>query len=272
MKFNLLKKRTLLIAGISVIGISIAFVTINIQKEMFQFEIMGYEGPPKAVIIDQLDNDYPNEEFQNKVTEYLRSDGYKVDLVTTDEITVDFYKKLPSMNYKYIVIRGHSLGDGAIKEIDSATLFTGEKHDYHKYIKEQFQGHVGMGVPYLYSDVERMGGFQSLLNQTYFVFGSELIDELMIGTFPNSTIILAGCETTKRKALADSFLNRGASEVIGWNGLIGFRNNDWITMRLLNETLVNDVEIKEAINEINESYDGKLVYKTALVYRSASSK
>jgi len=43
------------------------------------------------------------------------------------------------MNYEYIVIRGHSLGDGTIKKITSATLFTGEKHDYHKYIKEQYE-------------------------------------------------------------------------------------------------------------------------------------
>ena len=273
---NLIKKLTLLIVGIASIGISATVITQNVQNEMFQNEmflneIMALDGIPKAVIIDQIYKDYPNEEFLKKATEFLRKGGYKVDIITTDDVTVDFFKKLPSMNYEYVIFRGHSLADGNVNNINSATLFTGEKHDYHKYIKEQFQGHVSMGVPYLFSEIEQMGGFSNLQNETYFVIGSELIDELSIGTFPNSTIILAGCETTKKETLANSFLNKGASEVIGWSGLIDIKDNDMIVLQLLNETLVNDLEINEVVIAINEEFRGRLVYKTDLVYISADA-
>ena len=266
-KSNLIKKLTLLIVGIAAIGISVTIFTLNIQNENLQYEIMDYDGIKKAVIIDQLYRDKPNEEFHTKTTEYLKKAGYKVDIFTTEEITIDFYKKLPSMNYEYIVIRGHSLGDGSIKKIKSATLFTGETHDYHKYIKEQYEGHVGMGVPYLYSQINELGGFENLIDETYFVFGSEFIEELMVGKFPDSTIILAGCETTKKQDLANSFLKLGASEVIGWTGLVDFKYNDNYTIHLLNQTLVNNVEMKNVIDSVNERLDGRLPshYDTKLV-------
>jgi len=266
-KSNLIKKLTLLIVGIAAIGISVTIFTPNIQNENLQYEILDYDGIKKAVIIDQLYRDHPNEEFHTKITEILKKTGYKVDIFTTEDITLDFYKKLPSMNYEYIVIRGHSLGDGNIKKIKSATLFTGETHDYHKYIREQYEGHVGMGVPYIYSEISLRGGFEGLKEETYFVFGSEFIEELMVGKFPDSTIILAGCETTKKPDLANSFLKQGASEVIGWTGLVDFKYNDNYTIQLLNQTLVNNVEMKNAIDSMNEHLDGRLPfpYETQLV-------
>ena len=160
-KSNLIKKLTLLIVGIASIGVSVIFLTQNVQNELFQYEmfkneIRANEGIQKAVIIDQLYGDHPNEVFHERATEYFEKAGYRLDMITTDEITVDFFKKLPSLNYEYIVYRGHSLAEGNVKKLGSATLFTGELHDYHKYIKEQFQGHVGMGVPYLWADVDRL--------------------------------------------------------------------------------------------------------------------
>ena len=266
---NLIKKLSLLIFGIASIGIGVTFITLNIQNEISQNEIMTYDGNQRAVIIDQLYGEYPNEVFHKLATEYLEKGGYKVDIITTDDVTVDFFKKLPSMNYEYIIYRGHSLADGNVKKISSATLFTGEKHDYHKYIKEQFQGFVSTGVPYLFSDIKEMGGFENLQNQTYFVIGSELINELTIGTFPDSTIILAGCQTAEEEDLANAFLNKGASEVIGWSGLIELKDNDMIVLQLLNETLVNDVEMKDVVKAVNEEFYGRFVYKTDLVYISS---
>ena len=63
----------------------------------------------KAVIIDQLHNDISNPVYHNKATSLLTDAGYEVDVYTTDDITVDFYKELPSMNYEFILIRSHSL-------------------------------------------------------------------------------------------------------------------------------------------------------------------
>jgi hypothetical protein len=263
-----MKKRILLIVwGLAVaIGISYAILPINIQNSVSQFETMDYEGNPKAVIIDQLYNDIPNEEFHKTVTKYLNDEGYKVDIFTTDEITVDFYKQLPSMNYEFIVIRGHSLGYGSIE--NSASLFTGEKYDKHKYIKEQFLGHVSRGVSYFVGDIAEYGGRAALEDQTYFVVGSKLVDEAMVGQFPGSTIILAGCDTSKKTVLIDSLLKRGASEVIGWTGLVDATENDMIVTRVLQESLVNDVDIKQAVESVMIDEYESLYYPTILTYHS----
>jgi len=223
-------------------------------------------GSPKAVIIDQLHNELPNEDFQNNVTQYLTGSGYSVDLYTTDEITIDFYKKLPAMNYEYIVIRTHALGEGMVD--NSASLFTGEKYSEHKYIKEQFLGHIGQGVPILYGEMKNLSG-DDIMDKSYYVVGSKFVEEFMVGSFPNSTIILAGCETAKDSKLANSFLKRGATEVIGWTGLVGSYRNDLDVLDLMNKTLVNDVEIKDAVSLVMKEYDQRFFGDTNLVYFSS---
>lgn len=264
---NLIKKLSLLIFGIASIGIGVTFITLNIQNEISQNEIMTYDGNQRAVIIDQLYGEYPNEVFHKLATEYLEKGGYKVDIITTDDVTVDFFKKLPSMNYEYIIYRGHSLADGNVKKISSATLFTGEKHDYHKYIKEQFQGFVSTGVPYLFSDIEEMGGFENLQNQTYFVIGSKFVNEAMVGKFQDSTIILGGCNTVEKSHLAKSFLKRGASVVIGWDDLVDAGENDMVILQILNESLENDFQILQAVQSVKKQIEGKLMSPSTLVYQ-----
>ena len=57
----------------------------------------------RAAIIDQLHDDIPNFELQANATRMLEDAGYEVDLYTTKDITVGFYKNLPSMNYHFIL-------------------------------------------------------------------------------------------------------------------------------------------------------------------------
>jgi len=263
-----MKKRILVIAWVVAVAIGISFtiLPINIQNNEFQFESMSYDGSPRAIIIDQLYNDIPNEEFQKTITKLLIDKGYKVDIVTTDEVTVDFYKQLPSMNYNFILFRGHSLGYGSIEK--SASLFTGEKYDKHKYIKEQFLGQVSRGVSYYVGDIASQGGRSAFEDETYFVVGSKLVDEAMIGQFPGSTIILAGCDTAKKTALINSLLKRGASEVIGWTGLIDATENDMVLTKILQKNLADDVDLKEAVESVMIDEFETLYYPTILTYHS----
>ena len=263
-----MKKPIFLIAGIIAIVISISIVTINFQNELFYFETMDYDGIPKAVIIDQLYKDYPSQSYRNEVTEILSKAGYKVDIVETDEVTLEYYKQLPSMNYKIIIFRGHSLGESN-GVTESASLFTGEIYTHHKYIKEQFLDQVAVGVPYLFSELRETGGVGSQpANHTYFVVGSKMVDELMVGNFDESIIILAGCETMEGTLLADSLLKRGASDVIGWSGLIGIYNNDRVVTYLLNKTLAEGSDISEAVDYINNQVDGQVVFETTVVHQT----
>ncbi len=134
--------------------------------------------------------------------------------------------------------------------------------------QEQFLGHIGRGLPIFYEESANLQG-EARLNQTYFVVGSKFVEEFMVGQFNNSTIILAGCETAKDSKLANSFLKRGASEVIGWTGLVDSSRNDKDVLDLMNKTLVNDVEIPDAISLVMKDYDQRLHGDTNLVYFSS---
>ena len=250
------------------IGISLTLSPINFQNANSQFETMDSD-VPRAAILDQLHNDIPNEDIQKKLAEYLEGAGYKVDVYTTDELTVDFFRLLPSMNYEYIVIRSHALGEGKVDE--SASIFTGEKYTKHKYIKEQFLGHIGRGLPLLYEESLQVAG-QARLNQTYFVFGSKFVEEYMVGQFQNSKIILAGCETAQGSFLADSLIKRGASEVIGWTGLVSDKDNSSTLLGLLYKNLVDDIDLKDAVQWQMMENEEKLYYATStLKYFSSKS-
>jgi len=264
-----MKKQILLIGSVVaiVIGISFTLLPINIQGTLSQFATSNYDDVPRAAVIDQLYDEYPDEDLHNTVTEYLKNAGYKVvDIYKTEEITVDFYKNLPSMNYKFILIRSHALGAKSMEA--SASLFTGEKYNNHKYVKEQFLSQVHKGVPYLDDEIQELGGWKILEDNTYFLVGSNLFDSSMIGEFPGSTIILAGCATMKDNVLADSFLKRGASEVVGWSNLVGPENNDEVIIHLLNQTLNNDVKMKNAVQSLTNLIEGKLDYGATVVYYS----
>lgn len=263
-----MKKQTLLIAGIAavVIGVSISMIFPSIQSDSVTFQVLDY-GQPRAVIIDQLDSEIPNKEFQETVSNYLKDAGYSVDIITTEDITVDFYKKLPTMNYDYVIIRSHSLGAGSVEK--SASLFTGEKYVDHKYIKEQFLGHVARGIPLLGQQVMDDGGTDEFIDNTFFTVGSKMVDEIMEGKFDGTTIFLAGCETMEDSTLAESLVNKGASQVIGWSGLVDSRNNDRIVEEVLKETFVNKLELEQAVEAVKKQIEGKMHYpETDLRYYS----
>jgi len=272
-----MKKQTVLKVGLpALIGIIVlAVVSINFEasfNENASFiasENSSITKNPKAVIIDQLHNDIPNENYQKMLTEYLETAGYEVDLYTTDAITVNFYKRLPAMNYEFIVIRSHALGPGVIE--DSATLFTGEKYSEDKHLQEQLSGLVGIGIPFRPSHVEQRGGSEFFADQSYFVLGSQLIDEKMFGNFPGSTIILGGCDTQEESLLANSLLRRGATEIIGWNGLITARDNDLVILDLVEEVLVNGVAMDEAVQLVMNDYEDNMRTPATLEYYSSGA-
>jgi len=217
-----------------------------------------------AAIIDQLADIIPNNGHQRKAIKYLENAGYDVDVYTTEDITVDFFKKLPSMNYKFIYIRTHSL---EVAELGDATfLFTGEKYDVNKHIAEQLSGHVRKAVPISDQLPDEMITNATLYEESmYFTIGPKLIDELMIGEFPQTNIIIAGCESVRTLDLAKSFLFRGADAVVGWDRSVNSLENDNAMLALLKEILINKIGIHDAINLVNEEFAPDLQYSSKLL-------
>jgi len=218
-----------------------------------------------AAIIDQLHDTIPNEYFQKNVQQYLELAGYQVDIYTTKDITVDFYKKLPSLNYKFIVLRTHSGED--LNYENPTYLFTGEKYDSTKYINEQLSKHIGRAVPLTDSQLAEIGGEAELTtDDMYFIVNSKLVDELMVGEFPKSTIVIAGCDVMKNTDLADALISRGASGVIGWESPISNFDNDRVILALLENILVNKMVIRDSISSVMQESASNLIYNAELVY------
>lgn len=218
---------------------------------------------PLAVIIDQLHDSIPNKYFQDNAKQYLELAGYDVDIFTTQQITVDFYKNLPSMNYKYIVIRTHGLED---PEYNNATfLFTGEKYNLNKHISEQLAGQLGKGAP-IYEEERNLilEERENLEDSMYFLVGAKLVDELMVGEFPDSVILIGGCESVRNRDLATSLIWRGASEIVGWDRTIGSIENDRVMLAFLEKNLVDKEEIVDIVLELNDQYSSELQFSSEL--------
>ncbi len=256
----------------SVVAVAFSFmITSFMQENFFESETYSYDGPPRAAIIDQLHDDISNPYFQNKATELLETAGYEVELFTTKQLTVDFYKRLPSMNYEFIVFRTHAIGNDE-KDVASGkepvSLFTGEKYRDDKYITEQLSGQIGKGAPYMSSVLDVSADLSELTNSNktrieidvtssfevvdasnpYFLIGSKYVDEIMEGRFHDTVLVLGGCSTLSSPTLAKSLINRGASSVIGWDSLVGSVSNDNTMLKFLENHLINEMEIKDAVD------------------------
>jgi len=243
-----------------------------------------YTGPPKALIIDQLNEQMPNEIFLKKATQYLEYAGYTVDIVKTQDITVNFYKELPKMNYKYVVIRTHGADS-----TDDVVLFTGERYSEELYIQEQLFGQVKKATPLLevsYKVELEDGSFSGWIkvNDTtmmlttpakpeitakneFFAVGKEFVDKAMDGKFDDTVFLLGGCNTMVQPTLANSLIDKGASMVLGWDNTVGSYDNDNALLIFLKDTLVDGLKIDESLKNVKMAHDPeRMAYPASLIY------
>ena len=264
---------------ILIVAIAISGTFIFLFQGDMQYA--SYDGPPRAVIIDQLYSEMPNENFHIDATEYLQAAGYEVDIVTTKDITVDFYKNLPKMNYKYVVVRTH----GA-ENTDDVVLFTGERYTEEKYISEQLLGQVKKAAPlleitfkvndddssnwiivndtYRYMKIPANPVEES--NNEYFAISSNLVNA-MNGKFDDTIFVLGGCNTLSNPSLAKSLTERGASMVLGWDNTVGNADNDFALLYFLKNSLTNnldtDIVLEGLKNNLNPEY---MAYPSTFTY------
>ena len=266
MEKKILSNKSLGLISLAVIAFGIGFF-VYLLAEDAQLETSS--GPPKAVIIDQLYDDFPNKMFHTKATEYLQKAGYTVDIVTKKDVTVDFYKDLPKMNYKYVVIRTHGAQNS-----DDVVLFTGEKYSEEQYIQEQLFGQVKKATPllervfpvtvdassewivvndtfrYLMQPAKRV----DVAKNEYFAISANLISHGMKGKFDDTVFVLGGCNTLSNPSLAKSLTERGASMVLGWDEEVGSQNNDNAILFFLEKTLIDNIEVDQVLNDFAKQY------------------
>ncbi len=274
MKEKIPKSKILVLA--SIVAVTFAVSILLIQNG--DAEIVAYDGPPKAAIIDQLYDEIPNEIFHQRATEYLEAAGYEVDIFTTKDVTLEFYKTLPEKNYKMVVVRTHGVTDPGNEK---SLLFLGERYSEEKYITEQLLGNVEKATPLLelnFAQNDEESSQWVIVNDTYrymktpakvttetseeyFAVGSKFVNNVMSGKFSDTVFILGACSTAKNPSLAKSLINRGASFVVGWDDTVGSLDNDWALIKILETTLSQNIEFEDSVSRISEEY-----YKTGHVF------
>lgn len=196
-------------------------------------------GPKTAAIVDQLSLSFPNSSFVETATRVLEQAGYIVDYYPGEEVTVEFYRNLPTHGYDMILMRVHSgLARDDGKSTDYVSLFTGEP------FSDTFSDERN------YDDAEagrlaRARQFEG--GPEYFAIVPDFIESSMRGVFDDTTIILMGCDGLKTPAAAETFVRKGVKAVVGWSDSVSASHTDAATERLLQHLLVDEIPTAQAV-------------------------
>jgi len=190
----------------------------------------------KCLIVDHLYNLWPNPEFIDHVTEEFEKIGFTVDVYKGDEITVDYYRQLPSHGYKLVLFRVH----GGLLENETGTrdkiwLFTNESYSRMRYYMMQLRDQVS-------------GGAISLDSDPVFAISSKFITDIMRYNFDKTVIINMGCAAFYNEDLAEAFVERGASAYLGWDVSVGLSYVERATMTLVEKLCTEEMTIAQAVN------------------------
>ena len=223
----------------------------------------GQQGPLRAAIVDQLELTVPNPEFVASGTAMLEEAGYAVDYYPGEEVTVEFYRGLPTRGYNLIIVRAHS-GLLARKDgpgfTDEAVLFTVDPYDPQTDLRRLRPDDVprltfvwyGVPVPPFYLGVK-----------------PEFVASSMKGDFGGATVILMGCDLLKGESMAEAFIDRGAGEVVGWDRSVTAGHTDAATERLLDHMLVDGLSTEQAVAQTMEELGRDPAFDSELLFYSS---
>ena len=193
--------------------------------------------PPTAVIVDQLALTYPNPEFVDEATQTLRDAGYAVDYVPGEDVTVDFYRDLPTQDYDMVVLRIHAArnqNNQSGSEILLPELFTAEPYSRTEHTWEREQGYLG---PVVYNEGDE---------EQFFGIGPAFVAARMRGDFGGATVVMMGCNGLISDQMAEAFIRRGAGAFVSWDDLVSVAHTDAATLNLLGHMLVDELSPGDA--------------------------
>ena len=232
------------LTGLAAIAAGLVLVSVLVAVGLVAWSLTtegSSDGPKTAVIVDQLSLTVPNQAFVTAATGLLEEAGYSVDYYSGEEITVDFYKSLPTRGYDYIVMRVHSglyteegSGDGVDSEVTFLALFTNETYNQYTYIEEQEAGRIGKAF-------YREGG------EELFAIGPGFVSSSMEGRFDDTMIVMMGCDGLGTTVTADSFIQKGAEAFISWSQPVTASHTDAATEELLEKLLIEGLSTADAV-------------------------
>ena len=223
--------------GVGIVAVVIfAFVRTSPASEPAS---STHSDEPKAAIIDQLYNLQSNQVFIERTTEQLKDYGFKVDVYQGDDVTVDFYRKLPTYGYRLIIFRVHSgLLIGRESVANQTWLFTSEPYSRMRYFFQQMRGQV-------------TNAMTNLGTPLVFAVGAKFITQ-GLEKFTNTAIIMMGCAALESEDLAQAFIRKGASTYMAWDATVGLNYVDDATATLMEKLFLEELTIANAVAETME--------------------
>jgi len=266
-------RKRLIYGAIAVTFILLCFITyFSLQQSNQTDQAHGNNAIPQAAIVDHLNfTGQPNPTFVNACETILDEAGLTWKYYKGEDITVDFYRNLPSYGSGLIILRVHS----AIMKEENGTiifppligLFTSEV--YSLEAAQKYYSDIYFDGEY-HNDSLVMAYFPGE-DIYYFAIGPKFIENRMNGEFKDTVIIMMGCEglgyinpsTGAQVAYTDmakAFIKRGAKVYIGWDGPVGADHTDQATLDLLQD-LILEKPIKEAVGEVDADPNYESVLK-----------
>jgi flagellar basal body-associated protein FliL len=221
----------------------------------------------RAAIVDQLGMSEPNPQFVQTVTTTLEQAGYAVDYYPPEQVTVDFYRQLPSQKYVLIVFRVHiarfdeqnlTIDDPVRRQAiinafsASAFLFTSEQYDSSKYPDDRENLRLFA--------VRNLAGSGDI---RYFGISPRFI-KVMQGSFQKAVMILMGCDGLLFDGTAQAFVDKGAGAVIGWDSLVSGPHTDKATQALIQKLVAEGLPVGEAIRRTMAEVGSEPAYGNSL--------
>jgi len=220
--------------------------------------LLNFSGPGepevhKAALVDHLSLTFPNQRFIDNTTEILEQAGYTVDYYPGEEVTVEFYRHLPTHHYDLVILRVHSgrikTPDGTLT--DNVALFSSEPYNPEKYVEEEKAGLVGSARYFNTSS-------------PYFAITPSFVVLEMEGKFEDSTVILMGCDGVRSDTMAKAFIYKGANAFVSWTRGIQASYTDAVTESLLRHLLIERLPLQEAMLKTKAEVGPDQIYGSQL--------
>jgi hypothetical protein len=215
-------------------------------------------GPKTAAIVDQLGLTQPNPSFAQVAGNILEQAGYMADYYPGEDVTVDFYRDLPSHDYDMLILRVHSAiatgidaDTGEEIETEYLGLFSGEPFDAEKYPQGRLKG---LGKASYYEGAPPLFGI-----------ASDFIRYSMRGEFHGATVLMMGCDGLTMDATAKAFVDKGAKAVVGWSGPVSASHTDTAAESLLRHLLLERLPIGDAVGQTMAEVGPDPTYGSRLV-------
>ena len=224
-----------------------------------RFEYVPVRGG--VVIVDSFYSSSPS--FTDETVNFLVSGGMRVDVCKDENVTVEFYRRLPAYGYSLIILRVHTGIYGEGSTAISPGLFTNEAYNTYGYVFEQMTKQICPGT----IDTNDPAA------KRYFAVTSAFVAGSMESKFNGSLIVLSSCLGMWMNDLAEAFLQKGARAFISWDEKVNLAHTDEACILLLKALIQQRMTISEAVGKVMTEVGPDQTYGSRLTYypKNASS-